>query len=99
MSSPVTGGYRTPNKSLAFACLCLYILLVMQAFGKTLITIGLIIAAIGAVLYFIRGVPFIGRLPGDLVVQKRNVTFYFPLATSLLLSLILSLLFYLFKRH
>jgi len=71
----------------------------MQALGKTLIITGLAIAAIGAVLYFLRGVPFLGKLPGDILIQKKNFTFYFPLATSLLLSLILSALFYFLSRR
>jgi len=71
----------------------------MQALGKTLIITGLTIAAIGAVLYFLRGVPFLGKLPGDILIQKKNFTFYFPLATSLLLSLILSALFYFLNRR
>jgi uncharacterized protein HemY len=71
----------------------------MQAFGKSLIIIGLVMAAAGVALYFMRQAPFLARLPGDVIIQKKNFTFYFPLATSLLLSLIVSLLFYLFKRH
>ena len=71
----------------------------MQPLGKTLIIIGLAIAAIGAVLYFLRGVPFLGKLPGDILIQKKNFTFYFPLATSLLLSLILSAFFYFLNRR
>lgn len=72
---------------------------VMQAFGKTLIIIGLVITAIGGLLYFMRGVPFLGKLPGDIVIHKKNFTFYFPLMTSLLLSLILSLFFYFLHRR
>jgi hypothetical protein len=71
----------------------------MQPLGKTLIIIGLAITAFGALLYFFRGVPFPGKLPGDILIQKKNFTFYFPLATSLLLSLILSALFYFLNRR
>lgn len=71
----------------------------MQIIGKTLIIIGLAIAALGVLLYFLRGVPFIGKLPGDIFIQKKNFTFYFPLATSLLLSVILSVLFYFLNRR
>jgi hypothetical protein len=60
--------------------------------------IGIILVAIGAVLYFIKGIPFLGKLPGDILIQKKNFTFYFPLATSLLFSLVLTLLFYLFRK-
>jgi len=71
----------------------------MQIIGKTLIIIGLAIAALGVLLYFLRGVPFIGRLPGDIFIQKKYFSFYFPLATSLLLSVILSVLFYFLNRR
>jgi predicted membrane protein len=54
-----------------------------------------IIAAVGALMIF--GVPF-GRLPGDFVYRRGNATFYFPLATSIVLSVILSLLFAFFRR-
>jgi hypothetical protein len=43
-------------------------------------------------------IPFLGRLPGDIVIQKKNFTFYFPLVTSILISVILSLVFYIISR-
>ena len=70
----------------------------MQDFGKILMLIGAVLLAAGAALYFLKGVPFFGKLPGDILVKKENFTFYFPLATSLLLSLLLTLLFYFFKK-
>lgn len=63
--------------------------------GKLLVVAGVIIAAVGALMIF--GVPF-GRLPGDFVYRRGNATFYFPLATSIVLSVILSLLFAFFRR-
>jgi hypothetical protein len=63
--------------------------------GKLLVAAGLIVAAVGALMIF--GVPF-GRLPGDFVYRRGNATFYFPLATSIVLSVILSLLFAFFRR-
>jgi predicted membrane protein len=63
--------------------------------GKALFVAGVIIAAVGALMIF--GVPF-GRLPGDFVYRRGNATFYFPLATSIVLSVILSLLFAFFRR-
>ena len=63
--------------------------------GKALILIGLGIAGLGALI--ILGVPF-GRLPGDIVVKRGNFSFYFPLATSIVLSILLTLLFALFRR-
>jgi hypothetical protein len=59
------------------------------------VLIGLGIAGLG--LMMMLGVPF-GRLPGDIVVRRGNVSFYFPLATSIILSIVLTLLFALFRR-
>lgn len=67
--------------------------------GKLLLILGGIIVVIGAVL-IVAGrlnIP-IGRLPGDIVVRGKNTVFYFPLATSIIVSIILSLLFWLFSR-
>ena len=63
--------------------------------GKVLVVLGLGIAALG--LLVMLGVP-VGRLPGDIVVRRGNFSFYFPLATSIILSILLSLLFALFRR-
>lgn len=63
--------------------------------GKLLLIAGLVIAGIG--LLMMAGIPF-GRLPGDIVIRKGSGTFYFPLATSILLSIILTLLLSLLRR-
>lgn len=63
--------------------------------GKILIIIGLIIVLIGLLIIFKVPIPF-GQLPGDIAVKGEHVQFYFPITTSILLSLFLSLLFYLF---
>ena len=63
--------------------------------GKVLVLVGLGIAALGLLL--VLGVPF-GKLPGDVVVRRGNFSFYFPLATSIVLSILLSLLFAFFRR-
>ncbi len=63
--------------------------------GKVLVIAGLLIAGIG--LLMMAGIPF-GRLPGDIVVRKGSGTFYFPLATSILLSIILTLLLSFLRR-
>lgn len=70
----------------------------MQDLGKTLMLIGVVLLGVGAVLYYFKGIPFLGKLPGDIFIQKKNFTFYFPLATSLLLSLLLTLFFYWFRK-
>ncbi|MGH7597321.1 MAG: DUF2905 domain-containing protein [bacterium] len=71
----------------------------MQDLGKILMLIGIVLLIAGAAFYFLKGIPFLGKLPGDILIKKENFTFYFPLATSLLLSLLLTLLFYFFKKH
>jgi hypothetical protein len=70
----------------------------IQYIGKSLIILGIIIFAVGGLLLLSGKFPWIGRLPGDIVIQKKNFTFYFPLATSILLSLLLTLVFWLLKR-
>ena len=70
----------------------------MNEIGKFLIIFGFIIIILGLLLTFAGKIPFIGRLPGDIVIEKRNFVLYFPLGTSILLSIILSLIFYLISR-
>ena len=70
----------------------------MPGFGKSLIVIGLVIAAIGLLLTLAGKIPWLGRLPGDIFIKRDNFSFYFPLATSILISIILSLLLWLFRR-
>ena len=71
----------------------------MNSFGKLLILFGLSLAAVGGLMLFIGKVPYIGRLPGDIYVQRKNFSFYFPLTTSILLSIVLTLLFSFFSRR
>ena len=63
--------------------------------GKTLVVVGLIVAGLGLVMML--GVPLF-RLPGDFYVKRDNFTFYFPLTTSIILSILLTVLFALFRR-
>ena len=70
----------------------------MAELGKTLIFLGGILVVIGALLTFGGKLPWLGRLPGDLVIERDNFTFYFPIVTSIMISIILSLLFMLFRR-
>jgi hypothetical protein len=71
----------------------------MNDLGKILIAFGLLVALAGVVLVLVGRVPWVGRLPGDIHIQRGNFTFYFPLATSLLLSVVLTLIFYLVGRR
>ena len=64
--------------------------------GKTLIIVGLLIAAVGMLITL--GVPF-GRLPGDISYRRGNFSFHFPIVTSIVLSIVLTLLFSFFFRR
>ena len=66
--------------------------------GILLIVAGIVIAIVGVLIYFSDQIPLIGRLPGDIRVERKNFSFYFPLATSILLSVIISLVLYLIRR-
>ena len=65
--------------------------------GRMLMLTGALLFVIGAALTFLDRTP-LGRLPGDIVVERNNFTFYFPIVTSILLSLLLSGLFWLLRR-
>lgn len=69
-----------------------------QQLGKTLIILGGTFLLAGLLFYFFDRIPWLGKLPGDMLVKRKNFTFYFPLATSILISIILSLLLYLISR-
>lgn len=71
----------------------------MGDLGRFLVVVGVVIVVVGLVLMLAGRVPWIGRLPGDIHVERGNWSFYFPLTTSILLSLVLSLLLYLFGRR
>jgi uncharacterized protein HemY len=65
---------------------------------KILILLGGILVIIGLVLLAVHKTPFLGRLPGDILIKRKNFTLSFPLATSLLLSVLISLALYLFNK-
>lgn len=67
--------------------------------GKTLVILGAIIILVGIIIMVIGKVPFVGRLPGDIHIQKGNFSFYFPITTSILVSIILSVIFWLFSKR
>ena len=68
------------------------------ALGKMLILLGVFIILIGLLLLVGEKIPWVGRLPGDIIIKKEKFTFYFPIATSILISIILTLLFTLFRK-
>ena len=67
--------------------------------GRLLLVAGLVLAGIGLLFMVAGRLPFVGRLPGDIYVQRGNFTFYFPLVTSILLSILLTVLFNVFGRR
>ena len=73
----------------------------LPSLGKFLITVGAVFVVVGIVLLFSDRLPFlrIGRLPGDILYRRGNFTFYFPVVTSILLSLLLTLLFWILGRR
>jgi hypothetical protein len=71
----------------------------MNDLGRSLIVVGVLIVVVGAVLMLAGRVPWVGRLPGDIYIQRGNWSFYFPVVTSLVVSVLLTLLFWLFGRR
>jgi len=67
-------------------------------FGKILIFLGAIFILMGIFFLFFPHLPYVGKLPGDIYIKKDSFTFYFPLTSCILISLLLSLLFYLISR-
>ena len=67
--------------------------------GRILIVIGLVIAGIGLVMVFAGKIPWLGRLPGDFFFRGKNFSFYFPLTTSILISVILTLVLWFINRR
>jgi hypothetical protein len=68
------------------------------SFGKTLIIFGVILVGIGLLLTLGNKIPWIGKLPGDIIIKRDKFTLYFPLVTCIIISLLLTLLFSIFKK-
>ncbi|HLG29849.1 MAG TPA: DUF2905 domain-containing protein [Candidatus Brocadiales bacterium] len=69
-----------------------------SSFGKLLIFFGLLLTVLGFFILLGSRIPFIGRLPGDIVVERKNFNFYFPVVTCLIISAILSFVLWLLGR-
>lgn len=67
--------------------------------AKTFIVLGIILIFVGVILSFAGKIPWLGRLPGDIAIKKENFSFYFPLTTCLLLSVLLSLVLFLWRQR
>jgi len=70
----------------------------MEGLGKTLIFIGIGLAVFGVIFMLGGMIPWLGHLPGDITIERERFTFYFPLATCLLVSVLISLVVYFFRR-
>lgn len=70
----------------------------MGELGKLLIVFGVVLVVMGLLFSFAGKIPWLGHLPGDIYIQRERFSFYFPLMTCLLLSLIITLVLYLFRR-
>jgi hypothetical protein len=70
----------------------------LSSIGKAIISIGIGLVLLGFIFLASGKIPFLGRLPGDIRIEKENFSFYFPLATCLLLSLLGSFIFWLFSK-
>jgi len=70
----------------------------LGALGKLLILLGVLIIMISLLLLVGEKIPWIGKLPGDIIIRKEKFSFYFPITTCILISIILTLLFTLFRK-
>ncbi len=70
-----------------------------DSLGKLLILFGVVLVLLGGILVLGGKIPFLGRLPGDIVIRREHWSFYFPLTTSILISILLTLIFSIFGRR
>ncbi len=70
----------------------------MDILGRALILVGIVLIVVGVIFTLGPKIPWLGQLPGDIIIRRGNFTLYFPLATSLVISVVLTLVLYLFRR-
>ena len=70
----------------------------MAPIGKSLVFAGIAIIVVGLALWGFSSVPYVGKLPGDIYIRRGNFSFYFPIATSILISIIATIVFSLMSR-
>jgi len=70
----------------------------MQSAGKMLMMVGALVVLLGCALTFSDKIPFLGKLPGDISIKRENFHFYLPITTSIILSLFLSLILWIFSQ-
>jgi len=74
-------------------------MLAIESIGKTLIFFGIVLIVIGSIFVLFGKVPWFGRLPGDIIIKREGLTVYFPVATMILLSILLTILFNIIGRR
>ncbi|MDR4506419.1 MAG: DUF2905 domain-containing protein [Candidatus Scalindua sp.] len=72
--------------------------MIIPELGKVILFLGILLVITGIVLIFKNNIPFPGRLPGDIVIKKKEFAFYFPVMTCIVISIILTLIFWIFGR-
>jgi len=70
----------------------------MGEIARAMILVGAVLIAVGLVMLGLHKLPFLGKLPGDIFVKREHFTFYFPLATSIIISIVISLVLYLINK-
>jgi hypothetical protein len=70
----------------------------MPGMGKMLVIVGLLLVIVGLGFMFADRIPYVGRLPGDIYLKREKFSFYFPLTTSIIISIILTILFSIFRK-
>jgi len=70
----------------------------MIELGKGILFLGIMLVIIGCIVMFSAKIPFIGKLPGDIYIQKKGFSFYFPLTTSILISILINTILYFLRR-
>jgi hypothetical protein len=70
----------------------------MAPLGKMFIVAGIVMVVIGLAFVFADRIPFLGRLPGDIYVKRERFSFYFPITTSIVISIVLTIIFWIFRK-
>jgi hypothetical protein len=70
----------------------------MSGIGRMFVILGLLLVIVGLGFMFADKIPYIGRLPGDIYIKREKFSFYFPLTTSIVVSIILTVLFSIFRK-
>ena len=71
----------------------------MESIGKALMIFGIILVAVGALVAFANKIPFIGKLPGDIYISREKFSFYFPITTCILVSVVVSLILWFISKR